>query len=282
MIPLSYSRSFCCELNVRYITSSLNFTLLGHLNRSSFSKDCELLGLYALHPFALSTLPIRLLFWTVIPVTENSPNLTILAGKRRREKKDQKLQSRTKLLRNLMETFIPWGIRSAFRRGGSPRITELTVTSGLYREISILSPQRHLWLLVVWCSILPYKRMQIILTIGQIFCIYLMCLQMYSFSPLVQKYMKRYVGINVTHKLRNIAFLFLYLGGDNSRLCVFTSILWWSVDVLFIWISVYRAPWTGKYLRWRSTRYSTIFCAGSTRVRKLQHFHLAGWTEQTT
>lgn len=177
MIPLSYSRSFCCELNVRYITSSLNFTLLGHLNRSSFSKDCELLGLYALHPFALSTLPIRLLFWTVIPVTENSPNLTILAGKRRREKKDQKLQSRTKLLRNLMETFIPWGIRSAFRRGGSPRITELTVTSGLYREISILSPQRHLWLLVVWCSILPYKRMQIILTIGQIFCIYLMCLQ---------------------------------------------------------------------------------------------------------
>ena len=142
MIPLSYSRSFCCELNVRYITSSLNFTLLGHLNRSSFSKDCELLGLYALHPFALSTLPIRLLFWTVIPVTENSPNLTILAGKRRREKKDQKLQSRTKLLRNLMETFIPWGIRSAFRRGGSPRITELTVTSGLYREISII-PFHH-------------------------------------------------------------------------------------------------------------------------------------------
>jgi hypothetical protein len=115
----------------------------------------------------------------------------------------------------LMETFIPWGIRSAFCRGEFPRITELTVTSGPYREnISHpLSPQRHLWPLVVWCSILPYKRMQIILTIGQIFCIYLMCLQ----SVLIlSKCMKRYVGINVTHKLRNIAFLF----------CILVAITW--------------------------------------------------------
>ena len=166
-----------------------------------------------------------------------------------------------------MEAFIPWGIRSAFRRGESPRITELTVTSGLYREISII-PFHHRDIFgcsscgVAFCRT---KGCKLFLLLDRYF-VFISCvfkIQMYSFSSLGRKYMKRYVGINVTHKLRNIAFLFFYLGGDNSRgwVCslVYCDEHSWGqlMCCLFIWISVYRAQWTGKYLRWR-TRYATI------------------------
>jgi len=48
-----------------------------------------LLGLHALHPFALSILPIGLQFWTVIPVTENSTNFYIGREKKKREERSE-------------------------------------------------------------------------------------------------------------------------------------------------------------------------------------------------
>jgi hypothetical protein len=115
----------------------------------------------------------------------------ILTGKRRRGRKDQKLQSRMKLLRNLMETFIPWGIRSAFCRGEFPWITELTVTSGLYWE-NIDHPHHRDIFGCSSCGVAFFRtKYPNYSWYWTDICIcFFMYLQMYSLSPLVQKYMK--------------------------------------------------------------------------------------------
>lgn len=157
------------------------------------------------HFFSLSILALS---FTVFNCHSCDIKLVILAGKRRREKKDQKPRSQTKLSQNLMETFIPWGIRSAFCRGKFPRITELTVPCWETTKCSPFVTD------IFGCSscgvaFCRTKGSWLFLLLDR-YLYFLMCLQMYSFSLLVWEYMKGYVGINVTHKQRNIAFSLVF------------------------------------------------------------------------
>jgi hypothetical protein len=92
---LKYMRCF----NLKVVIELLGFYLPLHclLSRFHTALDCLFLSL----SFFLRTIGL------FIPMSLTCLTQIIMAGKRRREKKDQKLQSRTKLSRNLMETFIP-------------------------------------------------------------------------------------------------------------------------------------------------------------------------------
>jgi hypothetical protein len=92
---LKYMRCF----NLKVVIELLGFYLPLHclLSRFHTALDCLFLSLF----FFLRTIGL------FIPMSLTCLTQIIMAGKRRREKKDQKLQSRTKLSRNLMETFIP-------------------------------------------------------------------------------------------------------------------------------------------------------------------------------
>jgi hypothetical protein len=91
---LKYMRCF----NLKVVIELLGFYLPLHclLSRFHTALDCLFLSLFFLRTIGL-----------FIPMSLTCLTQIIMAGKRRREKKDQKLQSRTKLSRNLMETFIP-------------------------------------------------------------------------------------------------------------------------------------------------------------------------------
>jgi hypothetical protein len=211
MIYAKLFENSSCEWNAR-IQTQWSLAFLATLNRASFIEGLLIFLVYMVYPLHCSSCQCVY----CLDCHSSDRKLTqlnyILTGKRRRGRKDQKLQSRMKLLRNLMETFIPWGIRSAFCRGEFPWITELTVTSGLYWE-NIDHPHHRDIFGCSSCGVAFFRtKYPNYSWYWTDICIcFFMYLQMYSLSPLVQKYMKRYVGTNVTRKLRNVAFLFCIL-----------------------------------------------------------------------
>jgi hypothetical protein len=101
-----------------------------HLDPSFFFFWEELPTAWFLSPSTLSPFLFLHCIGLFVPMSLTWLPQQILAGKRRREKKDQKLQSQTKLSPNLTETFIPRGINSAFCSKKLPQITELTLHLG--------------------------------------------------------------------------------------------------------------------------------------------------------
>lgn len=127
-------------------------------------------------------------------------------------------------------------------------------------------------------AFLRYKRIQIILTIGQIFVFsHESSNQMYLFSVSLKVY-EAVCRVNVTHKQRNIAFSFV-LCGDTLRACVHLHVFatMKSVDGFFIWICMYRAQYWENICggKVQGTRQ---FCAGFTLQEDVNCnlFHILG------